>query len=75
MADLSKDSDGSISQPSEVGIGETLHCSFASKIQNVDGKILGKDGKPMRKAIRSQGHKDASEIFGEPAVGVNVDEE
>ncbi|GKB44154.1 zinc knuckle CX2CX4HX4C containing protein [Tanacetum coccineum] len=75
MADLSKDSDGSIPQPSEVGTGETLRCSFASKIRNVDGKILGKDGKPMRRAIRSQVHKDASEIFGEPAVGVNVDEE
>nr|GEX62178.1 hypothetical protein [Tanacetum cinerariifolium] len=32
--------------------GETLQSSFANKIRNVDGKILGKDGKSMRKAIR-----------------------
>nr|GEU56224.1 RNA-directed DNA polymerase, eukaryota, reverse transcriptase zinc-binding domain protein [Tanacetum cinerariifolium] len=32
--------------------GDKLRSSFASKIRNVDGKILGKDGKPMRRAIR-----------------------
>nr|GEW10125.1 RNA-directed DNA polymerase, eukaryota, reverse transcriptase zinc-binding domain protein [Tanacetum cinerariifolium] len=32
--------------------GDKLRSSFASKIHNVDGKILGKDGKPMRRAIR-----------------------
>nr|GEU44862.1 hypothetical protein [Tanacetum cinerariifolium] len=32
--------------------GDKLRSSFASKIRNVNGKILGKDGKPMRRAIR-----------------------
>ncbi|GJX60635.1 zinc knuckle CX2CX4HX4C containing protein [Tanacetum coccineum] len=54
MVDLSKDGDGTLSQPSEVGAGETLRSSFASKIRNVDGKILGKDEKPMRRAIRQE---------------------
>ncbi|GKB27970.1 hypothetical protein Tco_0867371, partial [Tanacetum coccineum] len=54
MVDVSKDGDGMFSQPSEVGAGETLRSSFASKIRNVDGKILGKDGKPMRRAIRQE---------------------
>ncbi|GJR05399.1 integrase, catalytic region, zinc finger, CCHC-type containing protein [Tanacetum coccineum] len=54
MVDVSKDGDGTLSQPSEVGAGETLRSSFASKIRNVDGKILGKDGKPMRRAIRQE---------------------
>nr|GEX79091.1 hypothetical protein [Tanacetum cinerariifolium] len=39
---------------SKAGEGEILRSSFVSKIRNVDGKILGKDGKPMRKAIRFQ---------------------
>nr|GEX84452.1 hypothetical protein [Tanacetum cinerariifolium] len=40
--------------PSKAGEGETLRSSFVSKIHNVDGKILGNDGKPIRKAVRFQ---------------------
>nr|GEX91090.1 RNA-directed DNA polymerase, eukaryota, reverse transcriptase zinc-binding domain protein [Tanacetum cinerariifolium] len=32
----------------------TLHSCFASRIKNIDGKILGKDGKPIMAARRVQ---------------------
>ncbi|GKB19240.1 hypothetical protein Tco_0853163, partial [Tanacetum coccineum] len=38
-----------------------MRSSFASKIRNVDGKILGKDGKPMRRVIRFQEHVRVSD--------------
>nr|GEU29256.1 hypothetical protein [Tanacetum cinerariifolium] len=54
MAAVSLSDEGAHSNTVKVGTEELLRISFASKIRNVDGKILGKDGRPMRKAIRFQ---------------------
>ncbi|GJW73856.1 zinc knuckle CX2CX4HX4C containing protein [Tanacetum coccineum] len=68
MVDVSKDGDGTLSQPFEVGASETLRSSFASKIRNVDGKILSKDGKPMRRAIRQEHVRVSDQIASDHTV-------
>nr|GEX21161.1 hypothetical protein [Tanacetum cinerariifolium] len=62
MASVSSSDEGAHSKTVKVGTEELLRSSFASKIRNVDGKILGKDGRPMRKAIRFQEPVKVGEI-------------
>nr|GEY46943.1 hypothetical protein [Tanacetum cinerariifolium] len=62
MAAVSSSDEGAHSKTVKVGTKELLRSSFASKIRNVDGKILGKDGRPMRKAIRFQQPVKVGEI-------------
>ncbi|GKF70047.1 hypothetical protein Tco_0203104, partial [Tanacetum coccineum] len=38
-------------------------CFATAKLRNIDGKILGKDGKPMRKAVRQVGFEDPTRVL------------
>ncbi|GKB49256.1 zinc knuckle CX2CX4HX4C containing protein [Tanacetum coccineum] len=38
-------------------------CFATAKLRNIDGKILGKDGKPMRKAVRQVGFEEPTRVL------------
>nr|GEU52723.1 hypothetical protein [Tanacetum cinerariifolium] len=49
-------------------------CFATSKLRNVDGKILGKDGKPMRKVVRHVGFQEATKVSVEKNDDTNKDD-